>query len=43
MLQQPEDLQQQVRRPDVVFKDLSGTEHGSLQNDDCAFIDALLK
>ena len=32
-----------VRRPDVVFKDLSRTQHGSLQNDDRFFIDALLK
>ena len=43
MFQQPEYLQQQVRRPDVVFKYLAWTEHGSLQNDDHLFVDALLK
>ena len=43
MIQQPEDLQQQVRRTDVVFKDFSWPEHVSLQNDDCAFVDVLLK
>ena len=43
MLQEPEDLQEKVRRPYVVFEDLSGTEHGSLQDDDRFFIDTLLK
>src|ERR1035441_9356458 len=33
----------QFRRPDVVFKDMSRSQHRLLQNDDCALIDVLLE